>query len=514
MAADIVNGTETGKVGFVFKAEVYPWLTREVLNLSPIAVTGKRLEIVAWDNQTILQNFLETGNGPPTYRENLASTINREQAARPYPVLSSEVKSVNGAAEKRVFNVLFPTVFPPDESIMSKFEEADNRTTFVIAFPANAGMDKFAQQIARELNAAFLSLPPDLVSRCEIGFVFYRDEFEEEKYVVVKPQPAADALKRLADAATPTYMKGGRAYWPVLDAVYIAHHLFPWPQSYQERKIIIAILWGDATPVTTGKLHSGVPSEIKPKKIAGDLLFDGIPVIAVQAGPGVGEYLISVLTQLSDGTRGSFIGWGTGDPDERGKEMSAAISGQLSTKKNPAPLAFGPFYSQLDAIPLDVLNSNWARRLRDSILNRGGGGAVLIREGFVLENKDLVGPQISIDKKTLDSLAALFSALSLANVDASKVKEKVGLALSAIAGENYDPKEDIETTIKRRLGIQFRSNLLSFNLRRLAAMRRQELLAMTSRSQDAGKKLRQFEEANLEALNKGQSVWMPVSQLP
>lgn len=61
-------------------------------------------------------------------------------------------------------------------------------------------------------------------------------------------------------------MKGGRAHWPILDAVYIAHHLLP--SSNQDRRVIIAILEGDAMPVTTGKLHSGVLPGIEPEKIA------------------------------------------------------------------------------------------------------------------------------------------------------------------------------------------------------------------------------------------------------
>ena len=55
-----------------------------------------------------------------------------------------------------------------------------------------------------------------------------------------------------------------------------------------------------------------------------------------------------------------------------------------------------------------------------------GKGGVLIREGHILENPDLLEPQISIDKKTLDSFVTLFSALGVAGVDVNAMKEAPG----------------------------------------------------------------------------------------
>jgi hypothetical protein len=94
------------------------------------------------------------------------------------------------------------------------------------------------------------------------------------------------------------------------------------------------------------------------------------------------------------------------------------------------------------------------------------------------------------------------------------MKESAARALAAIAGEGYDAKESIEVLIKKRLGIQFRTKLLDFNLEYLAGMNRSERLEMTKRIQNAGTVLSQFLEANLEALDKNPAVWMPVAKLP
>ncbi|MGO9544770.1 MAG: VWA domain-containing protein [Rhodomicrobium sp.] len=550
--AETVKQAETGKVGYVLKEQVHPWPTREALNFSAVAFTGDRPEIVAWDDNTALEHFLDTGDlkrGPPAFKENLESTLKRERSTRPYPVLSSDIKLLRKSVEKRVFDVLLPAALPPSTKVViegatsssqvkeevKKVEAAFTNATFVLAFDATGSMDKFAAQVAKEMNAAFMGLPPDILKGCKIGFVFFRDQDDEEKYVIVKPQPVADALKVLADAATPTYMKGGGdPPEPVLDAVYIAHHLYPWEATGGSqqigKRVIIAVLNDDAKPLTTGKIHDGVPPGLEPAKIAADLVADQIPVISVQAGPGVGEHLVEVLSTLGEGTKGKFIDWGTGDLDERGKKVSAALSDQL-TKKAVANAEEGKgIISKLEfdyrgypTIPLSVLDTPGSaageklERLRKAGIKFNidvGKGGVLIREGYILENNDLLEPQISIDKKTLDSLVNLFSALGVAGVDVNAMKESATRALAAIAGEDYDPKESIEVTIKKRLGIQFRSKLLSFNLEYLAGMTRDERLAMTKRIQEAGSRLSQFHDANLEALDKNPVVWMPVSQLP
>jgi hypothetical protein len=551
LPAETVTQAETGKVGYVLKEQVHPWPTREALNFSDVAFTGDRPEIVAWDDKETLGKFLDSGNqklGPPTYRENLESTLKRERNTRPYPVLSSTTEMLRKTVEKRVFNVLLPAALPPDakvviepanpkkgdnkeaskeskEAITQKIDKAMTNATFAIAFDATGSMAPFAAKVAQDIRTAFESLPQEIQKASNIGFVFFRDETDDEKYVIIKPQSVSDATKALGNAAKPEYMKGGGdPPEPVLDAVYIAHHLFPWDAGAQGRRIVIAVLSDDAKPLTTGKIHDGVPPGLEPAKIAADLLADGIQVISVQAGPGSGKYLIPVLTTLGEGSRGTFVEWGKGDDDERRARVTAALAGLLKGKaeetyvegkKTLTTLEFD--YRGYATIPLAVLDGEKLNRLRTAGIKFNvdpGKGGVLIREGFILENNDLLQPVIQIDKKTLERLINLFSALGVSGVDVNAMKESASQALAAIAGEDYDPKENIAVTIKKRLGIQFRTKLLEFNLEFLAGMNRDERLAMTRRIQTASKVLTQFFDSNLESLDKSPAVWMPVAQLP
>ena len=542
LPADTVKQAETGKVGYVLKEHVHPWPTREALNFSVVAFTGDRPEIVAWDDAAILKKFLESGNqklGPPAFREDLQSTLKRERSTRPYPVLGSKTELLRNTVEKRVFNVLLPAALPPDakfviapepgkntkEIVTEKLEKAMTSATIVIAFDATGSMAPFAQQVQNDIRTAFEALPQEVLKGSRIGFVFYRDETDDEKYVIVKPLNVADATKALKDAATPAYMKGGGdAAEPVLDAVYIAHHLFPWDEGGQGRRIVIAVLSDDAKPLTTGKIHDGVPPGLEPAKVANDLLTDGIQVISVQAGPNTGPNILSVLSTLGETSGGTFIEWGKGDDEDRRRRVTAALAAQLTTKvkaiyaegvSDLKKLEFD--YRGYATIPLAVLDGEKLNRLRNAGIKFNldpGKGGVLIREGFVLENNDLLEPQIQIEKKTLDSLITLFSALGVAGVDVNAMKESASRALAAIAGEGYDPKENIAVTIKKATGIQFRTKLLEFNLEFIAGMNRDERLAMTRRIQTASKVLTQFFDANLEALDKTPAVWMPVSQLP
>src|ERR1700730_3670614 len=489
LPAETVQEAETGKVGYVLKEQVHPWPTREALNFSAVAFTGERPEIVAWDDDSILKKFLDTGNqklAPPAFREDLESTLKRERATRPYPVLSSKVQLLRNTVEKRVFDVLLPAALPPETKVViategkdpkdkqaleKKLDKVMTSANFVIAFDATGSMAPFAAQIAADIRTAFEALPADVQKASTVGIVFFRDQDDPEKYAIIPQSSVTDAMKVLTEAATPTYMTGGGdPPEPVLDAVYIAHHLFPWKNDQQGgRRIILAVLSDDAKPLTTGKIHDGVPPGLEPAKIASDLRDEGIQVVTVQAGPESGKFLIPVLTTLAETTKGTFVEWGSGG-DERRQRGTAAVARQLSEraettfkegKKDLAALEFD--YRGYATIPLKVLDGEKLQRLRNARIKFNvdpGTGGVLIREGFILENNDLLEPQIQIDKKTLDNLIALFSALGVSGVDVQAMKESAARALAAIAGEGYDAKESIEVLIKKRLRIQFLNKLL------------------------------------------------------
>jgi len=169
------------------------------------------------------------------------------------------------------------------------------------------------------------------------------------------------------------------------------------------------------------------------------------------------------------------------------------------------------------AIPMAPPDSEKVSRLRSSGANLNVDpeqGGILVREGFILDNEDLLEPEIQVDKKTLDGLITLFSALGAAVVDVDHMKESASRALAIIAGERYDPKDSIELTLQKRLGMRFRINLLDFKLDDLAGMNLSERQAITKRFQETAAILGRYLEANLAAFEKSATVWMPVSQLP
>jgi hypothetical protein len=217
---------------------------------------------------------------------------------------------------------------------------APTNVTLVIAYDATASMGPFAKDLARDITTAFEGVPADIAKGSTVGFVFYRDEFDDEKYRIVNPLPVAKAMDTLTKlGATPGYMAGGGdPAEPVLDAVYIAHRFFPWAEGGTGRRIILVVLGDDAKPLTTGKIHNGVPPGLAPAKIARDLLADNITVITVQAGPGDGAYLVPVLSTLAETTGGIFVGWGSGGDDRRKRGINAVARQVSSVNNKPGSL--------------------------------------------------------------------------------------------------------------------------------------------------------------------------------
>jgi hypothetical protein len=548
LPAQTVEQAEAGQVGYVPKHQVHPWSTREALDLSA-QTFGGGLEIPAWDDRDSLRKFLDSGDmklGPPAYRESLESALKREHARRPYPVLGSTIEKLRGTVDKRVFNVLLPAELQPDaklvvepdalnvadarEVIAQKIDRAMTRTTITFAFDATSDMELSAADMARQVERVVAELPQNIRDAMRIGFVFFRDETDEEKYVIVKPQNVAGAVGVLARAARPGYMiGGGDPPEPLLDAVYIAHHLYPWSEGNVQgggrgRRFIVAVLGDDAKPLTTGRIHEGVPAGLAPAKIAADLAADGIQVLSVQIFPTTGANLVQVLTALSEATGGTFIGWGEGGDYDRSRQVATAVAERLAAvaadtfAQGKRDLAKLEFDSRGNArIPLAGLNGEKLDRLRAAGLRftiDSGNDGVLTRQGFVLENKDSLEPVIQVDKRTLERLISLFASLGLTTIDVDAMKECVVQALAAIAGEDYDPKENIDVTVKKRLGIQFRTRLLDFNIEYLAGMNRDERLAIAKRIQTAGRELAQFLDVHLDELDRSPAVWMPVAQLP
>lgn len=528
LPADTVEEAESGQVGYVPRDQTYLWSTREALSFSEIAFLEERNEIRAWSDEGVLEKYLESGNHnlyPPAFVENLEATRMRERATRPYPVLDSAVRPFL-TTERRVYDVLLPAAITPETTVV--IEEADvgdaqkalTSATFLVVFDATASMEKFARETAKSIARGLTSMPGDVVDGSSMGFLFYRDAGDAEKLVSVPPLALKDAVKALEKAAD-LMTGGGDPAEPILDAMYFASHIYEWGQS--GKKIVIAVLNDDAKPETTGQLddEKRVPAGQGLTTITKSLYDQNIPVISVQAGPNKGPNLEPVLAGLADGTRGHYIPFGAGLKEA---EVTEQVTLRLAEEGGEAIARGKDSLEQMKfdlngfaSIPLEVLDGEMLERLRSAGVDFNidpGEGGVLVREGFVLENTDLLEPQFQINKETLINLVNLYSVLATIGVDEESMIQSISEAVAAIAGEDYDPSETIETVIEKKLGIQFRSDLLSFPIEYIPAMTRKERLATAKRIQDAAEKLSQHLEAYQAEFDSQLAVWMPIAILP
>ena len=529
LQADTVDEAESGNVGYVSIDQVYSWTTREALSFSEIAFLEDRQEIVAWDDEGVLDKFMETGNAKlhaPAFKENLEATRMRERSTRPYPVLGSEEKLLRKKAKKRVYNVLLPAAITPaariemDDDDVAAVEKTLKSASILVVFDATASMGPFATETAKAIAGAVSSLEPEVRDNSEMGFLFYRDEGDAEKLVPVPKMPLSDAANALGKAAE--FMSGGGdPAEPILDAIYYAANIYNWDQA--GKRIIVAVLNDDAKANTIGTLdeEGRVPAGLDAVSISRDLFEKNIPVLAVQAGPNGGANLMPVLQTLADETGGEVLGWGAGLSP---RDVSGSLVSLMTTAAGEAVAKGGNALEKMSfdlaghaSIPLEVLDGEMLERLRaagvDFNIDPGNGG-VLVRNGFVLENNDLLSPEIQIDKETLINLINLYSVLATVGVDEEAMLQSISEAIAAIAGEDYDPEEPIEAIIEKRLGIQFRSDLLNFDLNFLPAMVPAERLAYTKRIQEAANILTQYLEANQTEFDEQIAVWMPIDVLP
>lgn len=524
-----VAEAEAGLTGYVRKDQIYDWPTREAVAFSDLAFLGNRPEIVAWDDREVLTGFMASGDEtlfPPSFRENIDATLRRTTPARPYPVLASAEELLLGRTPRRVFDVLLPAAIRPtdavviDEADLARATEALTSATIVIAFDATGSMESFARSVAQSFESSFSKLPPDVLDVLKLGFVFYRDQGDDVPLESTPPLPVTEAIEILIAAADNMY-GGGSEDEPILDAIYHAVHFYDWPET-SGRKIVVGVLNNDAKPATVGGIdpEDRVPTGVDAIGVARTLFEQGIPVVAVQAGPTRGQYLDQVLGTLARETEGVFVRW------EEGLDETAianAFAEQLQSRA-ASDIAEGRAVAarilSIDGaavVPLEVVDGEKLERLREAGVRFNidlGVGGILVQPGFMIESADLLVPQIRIDKRTLLELINLMSVLSVGGVDASSMRESLQQSLAAIAGEAVDPSETIATTLRRQLGVQFRSGLLEFNLEYLEALTPAERATFARRLQEAAQGLDGFMNANLEELDRNPWVWMPVSALP
>lgn len=524
-----VAEAEAGLTGFVRKDQIYEWPTREALAFSDLAFLGDRPEIVAWDDREGIRGFMTSGDAtsyPPTFRENIEATLLRMTSSRPYPVLGSSEEMLLGRAPRRVFDVLLPAAIRPtdavviDEADVERATQALTSATIVIAFDATGSMDSFALRVAESFKSSFAKLPSDILDVLKLGFVFYRDVDDDVPLETAPPLPVAQAIEILIAAAANMY-GGGSEDEPVLDAVYYAVNFYDWP-SDAGRRIAVAVLNDDAKPATIGGIdpEDRVPTGIDAIGVARTVFEQGIPLITVQAGPARGQFLDQVLGTLARETQGVFVRWNDG-LDEAA--IAAAFAEQLQIRavaditEGRAIAARITSVDGAGVVPLEVVDAEKLDRLREAGVRFSidlGEGGILVQPGHIMETADLLVPQIRIDKRTLLELINLMSVLSVTGVDAESMRQSLQQSLAAIAGEAIDPHETIATTLRRQLGVRFRSGLLEFNLEYLEALTPTERGIFARRLQEAAQGLDGFLNANLEELDRNPWVWMPVTALP
>lgn len=524
-----VAEAEAGLTGYVRKDQTYEWATQEALAFSDIAMLGRRPEIVAWDDRETIKRFMATGDEAahgPTFRENIAATLRRTQDARPYPVLGSSEELLLGRNPRRVFDVLLPAAIRPTDSVVIETADLTRATaalssaTIVVAFDATGSMERFARLVAESFKSSFSKLPADVLDSLRLSFVFYRDQDDEMPLEATPPFPVEQAVELLLAAASNMY-GGGSDDEPVLDAVHYAAHLYDWPAD-AGRRIIVAVLNDDAKPTTVGRIdpEDRIPTGIDAIGVARTLFEQGVPLISVQAGPRRGQYLDQVLGTLARETDGVFIRWEEG-LDEAA--IAEALATQLQTRAArdiAEGRAVAALISAIDGaavVPLEVVDGEKLERLREAGVRFNidlGEGGVLVQPGHMMEAGDLLVPQIRVDKSTLLELINLMSVLAVTGVDAESMRQSVQQSLAAIAGEAVNPDETIGDTLRRQLGVQFRSGLLEFNLEYLEALTPTERVTFGRRLQEAAQGLDMFLNANLEALDRNPWVWMPVAALP
>lgn len=541
--ADTVEQAEAGRTGFVLKSQVAQWTTREALQFSEVAFMTDRPEIIAWDDEAVLEKFMETGNlkaHGPAFREDLDSTRKRERSTRPYPVLGSQVRKLRRIKDKRVFNVLLPAALSEDASVViTKKEDVERvksiakNATIVLVFDATGSMAEFAKDVASGIIETLENFDPEERQNTQVGFVFYRDIGDEEKLVDFPPMPLNEAARELGKLATADYMVGGGDDpEPILDAMYYAATQYDWKSAQSGRRILIGVLNVDAKPKTIGGMDKAgkVLEGLDADQVANTIAAKSILPITVQASAEEGENLTSVLTTLAGGS--GFINWT--EKDSR-RLMASRLANAMSDKAKEAvskgtvvagsvittdPSSFGKHKTALAGyatIPLEILDGEMLERFRRNGIEFNideGSSGVLVSEGYIIENDDLLSPVIQIEKETMTNLIELYSVLGTAGVDSEGFRVSAAEAIAAIAGEDYDPDENISDIIEKKLGIKFPSELLDFNLEFLDSLSPGERLKFTKRIQDAGDELSFYLESNLAEFDENPAVYMPVAALP
>lgn len=539
---DDVDEALTAAKGYVKSDQIYLWPTREALFFSEFAWTLERPEIKAWDDFSVTEEFINSGDEElhkPAFIEDIKSSMLRDRNTRPYPVLETR-QAMRRSQTKDVYNVLLPALLPkkgarieiPPEDTNAAIKALES-THFLIAFDATGSMKPFANDLASTLEQALQEIKrrePEIYENSRMGFVFFRDKEDEEKIFITETYKLDDGVKALKVAAE--FMKGGgEAAEPILDAVYAGAKLYNWgggddaSQSAGAKRVIIAVLQADAKTVTEGAIDKRVPPGLNAVQIRGILNEDYIDVFAVQVEDIDGGALVDTLSTLA-GDDGSFMSWdkspsgGYSAGELMSKNLVDTVMKASRESIEIVDVEISPnlvTLEGLDVLPLNVVDAERRERLRRAgvkfNINSGEEG-IIIQDGYMISNEDVLSANVRVDKDTLTNLIQLFTLLSSIGPGVPEMKEALGEQVAAIAGEYYDENENIDRLIAKQSGINFRSGILALSVEFIASMGPDERLAFAKRISNAASSLSDFQERNLAEIDMEPFVWMPMEYLP
>ena len=166
-------------------------------------------------------------------------------------------------------------------------------------------------------------------------------------------------------------------------------------------------------------------------------------------------------------------------------------------------------------LPLKTLDNELISRLQEAArefdITEGG---LVVREGWMFEQGDLYQERVLMEKGTLEQLITFFSLLADSSISCDDLRNGVRENLKAMLGEEIDDRAEVQELIEKKLGVHFRTTLMSFSLEYLCALSPRERLQLQGRIGEAGGKLSNFLEVATAEFNKTPRVWMKLSYLP
>ncbi len=536
----IADKKQQNKHAFVKKSLVLDWNTREGLHFKPSITTNERTDVMIWDENTIEQFAMtkDIKKFSPSYIEDTKMSKSLPKKLLSFPVVDK--KSIYAGVEarteihKKIYKVYIPAYVPETKikinTTPGELEKILSKVTFCIVFDATGSMSKYGTKMAETIEELLKSLEINR-KNINIGFVFFRDDMDEERIKIVLPTTMENGIAILRKESTPENMiGGGDAAEPILDAMVLSAKDFKWngisDQSGGEKKIVIAVLNSDAKPETIGLVKS-IAKKQTPEEVVSLLRNKDISVFSFQADTVDRGLLVKTLSQLSSLTGGEFYPWIEDSTSKEKKNFSNKIKELMTrtvyaTKTEAEKIAHETISSnQVDSIlPLKAINSEVITRLQGAAIKFSiENGGFIVREGWMFENEKMYQEKILVEKDFLEKLIRMFNYLVEVGgiedeISGSDMAKAVTENLKAILGEDIPEDTELQEIVEKKMGIHFNTNLLAYSMESLFNLPREERLIIVKQIKTAEQKIENFLEAAASEFNINEQVWMELSYLP